>query len=113
MISLPNVSDHAQLKYMWRLCSTCFWCGKETKVYTFSNCKKGFFLPGNTATRDHLFSKSDIRRLWYKNNKKSSPFVLSCYQCNHNRGDTKLEESLIIKKREINFENDFIYYKNI
>jgi hypothetical protein len=108
MIKLPDLSDHEELKFMWMQCPYCFWCGRLTKIYYVPQPKRRN--PNNMATRDHLFAKWDIRRMYYKASGGGCPKVICCHKCNEKRNNIILEEFLKIMNREINFSEDIVFY---
>lgn len=75
----------------------CHWCGVETitpkaitkryEIYKLpAKERKKELYPPNMATVDHLYSRLNPVRAYYKRTKRDIPVVLSCAQCNHERG---------------------------
>ena len=59
----------------------CIWCGRKVQIYEFkSQPTKGQIYPKDMATVDHLIPRP------YRRSGEISPKVLSCAECNKNRG---------------------------
>lgn len=64
----------------------CHWCGTKTFL------AKGIVKDANQATIDHLYPKTDPRRIEVSWKRLSELAVNSCRKCNNERGNKTIEE---------------------
>lgn len=83
MSHVPKYAKNWKLmdRFDWKQKQTCHHCGCD--VY-----RKKDALPNlpNTATIDHIFSRTDIRRYCHNGGK----WVLSCHKCNDYRNNIEI-----------------------
>lgn len=77
---------------LWKENPHCHWCGRLTQV---TNIRNGV-LPEDAATVDHLFSRYNVKR-WLHHRHDEPTKVLSCYKCNHDRGN---KETSLLSREE-------------
>lgn len=78
---------------MWEKNPHCHWCGIPTVL---TNLPHGI-LPNNAATIDHLYSRYTLKRWVHRDGRTEPSKVLSCYKCNHDRGN---RETAMLSKEE-------------
>lgn len=71
-----------------RFDGVCVWCGKTCKL-------DGEQYDMDLGTVDHMFPRSDPRRLTPNSNGIYRK-LLACYRCNNTRGETLFEDFVII-----------------
>ena len=84
------MTGHSALrKFLHELDPTCHWCGTVTILRE----TKGGRLNDEDATIDHYFSRYHLteRKRW------GNPVVISCYRCNHDRGQKETKEQPMIE----------------
>ena len=86
---------------------TCYWCGSSVLLEVFNNDK-------HLATIDHIHPSQTMKRRSYDRFKIPSPVVLSCRQCNQNRGSIKFEDyHILIGKKTIETKKIFYFGRYI
>ena len=92
----------ATKKKMMNYFQTCYWCGS----YLFPTDLYG---DKHFATIDHVHPNQTMKRRSYDRFKIPCPVVLSCRECNQNRGNIRFEDYHIhIGKKTI--ETNKIFY---
>lgn len=101
-------SDLETKKIIYEISPICFWCGIKTYLWEDRIEKQS---RPQKATIDHLYSKTDKRRKWFQNKKISSPILLCCYKCNHNRNHRTVE--LFSKKKQPKEPNNIYIFTSV
>lgn len=72
----------------------CCYCGRLTKEYLelyTTDLPKGFHMPDDAATVEHLYDKYDYVKRW-ETRDNPERHAIACYKCNQERGNERQRE---------------------
>jgi hypothetical protein len=103
----------AEKEDMYKKDQYCHWCKRKMTLYYCKDITPFWKTPDDAATFDHIYVKKSNQRNWYQSKHISSPVILACFKCNHDRANKDYDSYLQSTEKRLQKEREYNKKRNL